>query len=179
MTSNGTTEYPKPVPYHPTITMKQLQDTINKLPPNKASGPDEISNKVLKKCFQTLQHHMLLLAQASFLTRHFPKRFKETTTAVLRKPRKPDYTKPNAYQPIMLENTLGKVLESIIAELINYLTETHELLPAHHFGGRPGQTTEDMMLILSESIYTAWKKEEIYSAVFMDVAGAFNNIHHE
>src|SRR6266496_6577802 len=107
--------------------MKQLQDTINKLPPNKASGPDEISNKVLKKCFQTLQHHMLLLAQASFLTRHFPKRFKETTTAVLRKSRKPDYTKPNAYQPIMLENTLGKVLESIIAELISYLTETHEL----------------------------------------------------
>ena len=90
----------------------------------------------------------------------FSKRFKETTTAVLRKPRKPDYTKPNAYQSIILENTLGKVLESIIMELINYLTETHELLPAHHFGGRPGQTTEDMMLILSESIYTAWKKEE-------------------
>jgi len=35
------------------------------------------------------------------------------------------------------------------------------------------------MIILSERIYAAWKQGEIYSAVFMDIAGAFNNVHHE
>src|SRR5436190_18817333 len=35
------------------------------------------------------------------------------------------------------------------------------------------------MIILSENIHEAWKIGEIYSAVFMDVAGAFNNVHHE
>jgi len=35
------------------------------------------------------------------------------------------------------------------------------------------------MTILSERIHHAWKEKEVYSAVFMDVAGAFNNVHHE
>jgi len=87
--------------------------------------------------------------------------------------------KPNAYRPIALENTIDKVLESVMAEHISYLCENHNLLPKHHFGGRPGRTTEDAMLILSESIHQAWKEGNVYSAVLMDVAGAFNNVHHE
>jgi len=63
--------------------------------------------------------------------------------------------------------------------MISFLVETHALLPAHHFGGRPGRTTEDAMTLLTENIHQAWKTGEIYSAVFMDVAGAFNNVHHE
>jgi hypothetical protein len=35
------------------------------------------------------------------------------------------------------------------------------------------------MMILSESIYKAWKEKKVYTAVFMDVAGAFNNVHHK
>jgi hypothetical protein len=44
---------------------------------------------------------------------------------------------------------------------------------------RPGRSTEDAMMILSESIYKAWKEKKVYTAVFMDVAGAFNNVHHK
>ena len=112
-------------------------------------------------------------------TGHFPQPFKETITLVLRKPNKPNYTKPNAYRPIALESTIGKVLESIMADHISYLCETFNLLPKHHFGGRPERTTEDAMLILSESIYQAWKDGKVFSAILMDVAGAFNNVHHK
>ena len=35
------------------------------------------------------------------------------------------------------------------------------------------------MLILLESIHQAWKNENVFSAIFMDMAGAFNNVHHE
>ena len=122
---------------------------------------------------------ILSLAQQSLATGHFPQPFKEIITLVLRKPNKPNYTKPNAYRPIALENTIGKVLESILAEHISYLCETFNLLPKHHFGGRPGRTAEDAMLILSESIYQAWKERNVFSAVLMDVTGAFNNVHHE
>jgi hypothetical protein len=34
------------------------------------------------------------------------------------------------------------------------------------------------MTVLSENIYRAWKQREIFTVVFMDVAGAFNNVHH-
>src|SRR5437773_1275586 len=35
------------------------------------------------------------------------------------------------------------------------------------------------MMILTEDIYKAWKNQKIYTAVFLDVAGVFNNVHHE
>ena len=170
--------YPDPVPTNLNITITQIKRAIDKLAPNKAPGPDEIPNHVLKRCLSILQDHILALAQQSMLTGHFPQPFKETITLVLRKPNKPNYTKPNAYRPIALENTIGKVLESIMADHISYLCETFNLLPKHHFGGRPGRTTEDAMLILSENIYQAWKDGKVFSAILMDVAGAFNNVHH-
>ena len=35
------------------------------------------------------------------------------------------------------------------------------------------------MMMLSEKIMNAWKERDVYSVVFMDVAGAFNNVHHK
>ena len=171
--------YPDPVSTNLDITDIQVKRAIERLAPNKAPGPDEIPNHILKRCLSALQPHILTLAQQSLKTGHFPQPFKETITLVLRKPNKPNYTKPNAYRPIALESTIGKILESIMADHISYLCETFNLLPKHHFGGRPGRTTEDAMLILSESIHQAWKEGNVFSAIFMDVTGAFNNVHHE
>ena len=171
--------YPQEIPYEARITIRQIRETVNRLAPDKAPGPDEISNRVLKNTLPIIEHHLQALMQASLRLGYFPKSFKHTTTVVLRKPRRPDYTKVKAYRPIALENTLGKVMESIIAEIISYLTETHELLPPHHYGGRPGRSAEDAMMILSESIHRTWREKKIFTAIFMDVAGAFNNVHHE
>lgn len=170
--------YPDSVPTNLSITISQVERAINKLAPNKVLGPDEILNHILKRCLVTLQHYILALAQQSISIGHFLQTFKETVTLVLCKPNKPNYTKPNAYRPIALENTVDKVLESIMADHISYLYETHKLLPRYHFGGRPRRTTEDAMLILSESIHRAWKSGKVFSAILMDISGAFNNVHH-
>ena len=158
--------------------MSQVKRAIDKLTLNKALGPDEIFNHILKRCFSSLQHHIFALAEQSMTIGHFPQPFRETITLVLWKPNKLNYTKPNAYRPIALESTLGKVLESIIADHLSYICETFNLLPKHHFGGRPRRTTKDALLILSESIYQAWKEGNVFSAILMDVSGAFNNVHY-
>ena len=171
--------YPQEVPFECQITIRQVQEAINNLAPDKAPGPDEITNRVLKNALPTIEHHLQALMQASLNLGHFPRPFKQTITVMLRKPNKPDYTKVKAYRPMALECTLGKAMESIISEIISYLTEIQELLPAEHFGGRSGRSAEDALMILSESIYKAWKGKKVYTAVFMDVAGAFNNVHHK
>ena len=174
----ATYTYQEPISINSTITKQQLERAVGKLAPDKAPGPDEITNRILKKNFNVLQTHLLALAQACLDMGYFPSTFKKTLTVVLRKPNKPDYTKPNAYRPIALECTIGKILESITTELLSYVIETHDLLPANHFGARPQRTTEDAMMVLSENIHRAWKHGEIFTVVFMDVAGAFNNVHH-
>ena len=171
--------YPQEVPFAPEITIWQVREAVARLAPDKAPGPDEITNRVLKNSLSSIEDHIQALMQASLRLGHFPKCFKHTITAVLRKPGKPDYTKAKAYRPIALESALGKVMESIMADLMSYLTEMYQLLPAQHYGGRPGRSVEDAMMALSESIHSAWKEKLVYTAIFLDVAGAFNNVHHK
>ena len=61
--------------------------------------------------------------------------WREFTTAVLRKPGKPNYEVLKAYQPIVLLCTIPKVLTAIVVEDIARLVEKNTLLPDTHFGG--------------------------------------------
>jgi hypothetical protein len=88
---------------------------------------------------------------------------------VLRKPRKPNYSVPGAYRPISLLNTLGKLLEVVIARRLLYLIEKHSLLPDTQFGRRPGRTTEQALLVLSNAIDRAWYKYKAVTLVLFDL----------
>jgi hypothetical protein len=78
---------------------------------------------------------------------------------VLRKPGKPDYSLPGAYRPISLLNTLGKLLEAVMARRLSFFAEKYGLLPDTQFGGRPGRTTEQALLVLANAIDPAWYRQ--------------------
>jgi len=40
--------------------------------------------------------------------------FKTSSTIIIPKPNKPSYDKPNAFYPIVLLNTLGKLIEKVV-----------------------------------------------------------------
>ena len=54
---------------------------------------------------------------------------KESITIVLRKDRKKDYSLLGSYRLITLKNTLVKVLEKYIANIISKVVEEYRLLP--------------------------------------------------
>ena len=58
------------------------------------------------------------------------------------------YLDPAAYRPIALLNTLGKVLEVIVARRISNLAERYNLLLDKQYGARSGRLTEDALLNL-------------------------------
>jgi Reverse transcriptase (RNA-dependent DNA polymerase) len=83
------------------------------------------------------------------------------------------------WRPISLLSTLGKVLESVIAERISYAVETHGLLPDNHFGARKMRSTEQALLVLQEQIYKAWRSRKVLSLISFDVKGAYNVVYKE
>ncbi|KAK9846241.1 hypothetical protein MYU51_001967 [Penicillium brevicompactum] len=113
---------------------------------------------------------------ASFNLGYHPVRWRSAKIVVLRKPKKPDYSVPGAYRPISLLNTLGKLLEAVMARRLSYLAEKHGLLPDTQFGGRPGRTTEQALLVLSNAIDRAWYKHKVITLVTFDLKGAFNGV---
>jgi hypothetical protein len=77
-----------------------------------------------------------------------PSQWKNAKIIPLRKPGKDDYARAKSWRPISLLPTLGKVLESVIAERISFAVETYGLLPENHFGARKLQSTEQALIVL-------------------------------
>jgi len=167
--------YPEPLPDPPQITKAQIERQICRLSPYKAYGLDEIANVVLQKCLDLLIAYLLFIFRAVLSLGTYYAPWRDFTTVVLRKPGKPSYETAKAHRPIALLSTVAKVLTAIVAEDISHLVEHHQLLPATHFGGRPGRTTTDAVHYLVQLIKNAWRKGLVASVLFLDVEGAFPN----
>ena len=137
------------------ITKEQIATQIRKLKPFKAPGPDGIPNVVLIKCADILINRLLHIYKAMVERNLHYAPWKTFTTVVLRKPEKPRYDVPKVYRPIALLNTMWKVLAAVIADQLTYITEKHQLLPSLPFGGRPGRTTTDAILLVTHKIKNA------------------------
>ncbi len=83
-----------------------------------------------------VKHRVLELFRASMKKEHCPVSGDTPRSSPLKKPDKDNYTVAKAWRPISLLATLGKVLESVVAERISHAVETHSLLPTNHFGAR-------------------------------------------
>ncbi|QRV80136.1 Reverse transcriptase from transposon X-element protein [Ceratobasidium sp. AG-Ba] len=157
------------------VTGAQLHRIIANLEPYKAPGPDGIPNCVYTNCADILVPLLVPLYRATFALKYYPQAWRESVTVVLRKPGKPDYSKPKAYRPIALLNVISKLLSACVAEELNRIAEKWNLLPEHHFGGRQGRTTSDSMHTLTSFIKNAWRNGDVVAGLFLDVSGAFPN----
>lgn len=155
-----------------------IDRAITRLAPFKAPGPSGIPNIAIKSAQMYLSPVLLSILEASLTLGHFPTPWRKYCTVTLRKPGKSDYTAPKAYRPVALEETLGKVLESVMAERLSALAEAHHLLPDNQYGGRPGRTTTDALLFLTQKIKDAWRTGRIASLLLMDISQAFPTVPH-
>lgn len=161
------------------ITMEQIWDQLHKLKLYKAPGPNGILNIVLTKYVDLIIDRLYFIYQAMLDESLMFKPWKEFTTVIIRKPGKSNYSTPKAYRPIVLLNTMWKVITAIVANHISFYTEKHQLLSANHFSGRPGCTTLDVIHLLTNSIKAAWRKWKVASILFLDIEGAFPNVNPE
>ena len=166
--------YPEPAATWTAIMDEQLHKTVTKLSPYKVPGPDGIANIVFQHC-PNPRPHILNLFNAVFTHHTYYDPWRESVTVILRKLGCPDYSTPKAYHPIALLNTTAKLLSALVTDRASYILETHNLLPPTHFGGRPGHSTEDSLLLLETTIKHAWCQCKVASVLFLDVEGTFPN----
>jgi hypothetical protein len=131
----------------------------------------------LKLLGRPLLEYLQPLFQACFHFSYYPLHFKQSSTVALRKPSKGDYSAPAAWQPVALLNTLGKVLETVVASRITALFEEHGLLPPQHMGARPGRSTDTALDKLVKQIHAAWQADDgVTSLLSLDMTGAFDRV---
>ena len=122
---------------------------------------------------QILEKEKLYLSENKLNTYYDP--WRESTTVIIRKLGKPDYSVPKAYRPIALLNTTAKLLSALITNRVSHVLETHNLLPSTHFGGCPGRSTTNSLHLLESIVRHTWRQGKVVSALFLDIEGAFPN----
>jgi hypothetical protein len=166
---------PREIPWEP-ISETEIARTLRSAKKRTAPGVDGLPTLVWHHLWPYISSTVTRIFTASISLGHYPQQWKAAKIVVLRKPGKPDYTVPNAYRPISLLNTLGKLLKGVIARRLSFYAETYRLLPDTQFGGRPGRTTEQALLVLANSIDQAWLRTRVVTLIAFDVRGAFNGV---
>ena len=176
------TAYPEPIVTDLEIQEQEVYDALRWVKANKAPGPDQIPNLVLKKIKEWLVPRLVTIFNAALRLGYHPHDWKRATTLALRKPRKENYSLIKAYRPIALLNTMGKLLESVLARRLSQLAETNNLLPRKQMGARPGRSAESALQLLTEQVHEVWNlpgPKQVATILSLDISGAFDHVSHE
>ena len=168
--------YPPPQWTFQNIADQQIHRAIKRLKPYKASRSGSVTNSVLIHARELLVPHLGPLFRATNTLKYYPQEWSLTEMLVLKKPGKSDYTVPSAWRPIVLSDGLARLLNSCQAEEMITRCEKHNILPANHFGARPGRTTTDSIHLLTKIVKDAWRKGQVASTLFLDVKSAFPSV---
>src|SRR5208282_5479075 len=104
--------------------------------------------------------------------------FRESLTITLRKEGKADYSLLSSYRPIVLKNTLGKVLERLVIERLSEILKKNSLLPGTQFSARKQRSVNSVVSLLTEVTRVAWNVNpaNIVSVLSLDLTTAFDNV---
>ena len=160
------------------VTLPEALQAINKQKSGKAPGPDGVPMEFLKAMGNPMAAAIAKLATSCWRLGYYPDRFLEAKTIVLKKPGKATYSDPGAWRPIALLNTVGKVIEWIMAKRLQDAAEEHRLLPDTQMGARRGRSVDTALELLTEQIYTTWEsKKHVATLLSLDISGAFDTVH--
>src|SRR5882724_3648076 len=128
------------------------------------------------QCTDLLVPHLAPIHRVTFELKIYPDQWKSSTTIILRKPSKLDYTVMGAHQPITLLNTMAKILSACIMDVLMYMAKMHCMFLDNHFRCRSRRTTTNSLHFVTKYVKDAWRKGEVVSALFLDVKSAFPSV---
>ncbi|KAI2955870.1 hypothetical protein CBS147352_10986 [Aspergillus niger] len=101
------------------MTIEEIERRLMAAKSWKAPGENGLPAIVWKMTWPTVKYRVLDLFQASLEEGTLPRQWRHAKIIPLKKPNKENYTIAKAWRPVSLLATLGKVLESVVAERIS------------------------------------------------------------
>ena len=149
---------------------------MKSLPIAQASGPDGLSNRVLRELSKELSVPYCSLFNQSLRVGTVPSSYKEANVCPV--PKAGDLSQVSSYRPISLLNSENKVLERLVFKyLFNHLRDNN-LLSSLQSGFLPGDSTVNQLTFLYNTLCHALDSGKEVRAVFCDISKAFDRVWH-
>jgi hypothetical protein len=147
------------------------------LPLGKASGPDDINNRILRELAHELSAPLTSLFNKSIAAGHFPASWKDANVSAIFK--KGDPSLVNNYRPISLLSNIEKVLERLVFKHVyNFFLENNFLSPFQS-GFIPGDSPVNQLTFIYNYFCKALDEGKEIRAVFFDISKAFDRVWHK
>jgi len=144
-------------------------------------GPDKLSWNHLKIIFEDNEclDTFVRIANTYINLGYWPSHFKISTTIVIPKPNKKSYDSPKSFRPIVLLNTMGKLIEKVIGERLQFNTVSNNFIHLSQLGGLKFKSMVDTGIALMHAIQTGWIKNLTTNTLAFDITQFFPSLNHQ
>ena len=165
----------------PPFSVHEFTEAISRCSNSSAPGPDHLSWHSLKALINNERclRHIIHLANACIDKSFWPIHFKASKTIVIPKPQKAAYDTPKSFRPIVLLNTLGKLIEKVISNRFQFHSVRNGFLHPNQLGGVQQRSTSDAGVFLMHLVRAGWIKGLQTSVLAFDIAQFFPSLNHE
>ena len=170
----------KPTLSWPAFLKEEFRLAIINCNNSSALGPDKLSWSHLKIILKDDNCLNIIISIANMCIElgHWPLHFKRSTMIVISKPNKKLYDLPKAFRPIVLLNIVGKLIEKVIGERLQFNTASNEFIHPSQLGGLKFKSTIDAGVALTYIIHTSWVKNLSTSTLAFNIAQFFLLLNH-
>ena len=162
---------------HINIRPEGVEKLLRNINTSKASGPDNIPNKILKECAKQLAPSMSIIFQCSINSGKLPKDWLSANISCIFK--KGDKHAPENYRPVSLTSVPCKLLEHIICRHMLKHLEKHKVLTSLNHGFRSGYSCETQLAITIHDMLQSFDKGKQLDIAILDFSKAFDTVPHD
>lgn len=159
-----------------TVTEEGVAKLLSKLSPFKASGPDDIPNRLLKELSTELAPAMTALFNQSLQTGQLPQEWKLANVSPIYK--KEDKHIAANYRPISLTCVCSKLLEHIVVSHLLRHNDKHSILTPLQHGFRQKHSTVSQLLLTVTDLAKYHDDDKQVDIGILDFSKAFDVVSH-
>ena len=133
---------------------EEFTSAIVKYNNSSAPSPDKLLWKYLKYVVKdkTYLGNIIAIANACIEIGYWPNHFKNLITIFISKLNKAAYDSPKSFRPIVLLNTLGKLIEKVIGDRLQFHVISNDFIHQSQLGGLKFKSTTDTGIALTHFI---------------------------
>ena len=162
---------------HITLKREDIMNLLLSLDKRKATGPDGISNWILKECAEQICEPLLIIFSNSLRQGKIPKLWKLANIAPLYK--NGDRQNPLNYRPVSLTSVVCKLLEKIIRKQWVKFLEENNAITNKQFGFREGRSCVSNLLCFYDRVSDILQERDGWvDCIYLDLKKAFDKVSH-
>ena len=156
---------------------KEFTNSLFKCSNMSTPGPNKLLWRHLKIILKDKMclKNIITIANTCIELGYWPLHFKISMTIVIPKPNKSSYDSPKLFRPIVLLNTMGKLIKKFISNRLQFHMIANNFIYHSQLGGLKLKSTTDAGIALTYFIYMRWIKYMSTSILVFNIVQFFSN----